>query len=425
MKRAILLAPFLAIVVLISVWPGESWAIPAFARKYGVNCTMCHSAFPRLNDFGTRYRDNGYRLPGRENDERTVLQGPAPIALRTSAGYDYESFKNTPDAEDVSQLRLGGLDLLSGGLLGRNIGYFVIYTPQITASRGVAGQEGALEMANVVFPRLKTGWLNVRAGRFEPAFVAFSVKRHLSFSPYEIYDYTFPGGAAFSETQTGIEVFGHGARGIHYAVGILDGADSGPEGVNPADDSPGDLNLADDSPADVYARASMVFGAGEGQTAGHRVGVVGYRGKSRYWIYDTATDPPTLLRRSDRKSYSRYGVDASLNFAQVNVALQYLWGTDDGGFWGATSDADFSGGFAEVSYQPLTRLVGFARYDRICTPDAAEEDRVSRYTVGGRYYLTDQIALHGEYSRRAIGFRAAGEDDATDRSFTARLDFAF
>lgn len=410
MKRAILLAPFLAIVVLISAWPGESWAVPVFARKYGVNCTMCHSAFPRLNDFGTRYRDNGYRLPGRENDERTVLQGPAPVALRTSAGYDYESFRNTPDAEDVNQFRLGGLDLISGGLLGRNIGYFVIYTPQITASRGVAGQEGALEMASVVFPRLKTGWLNVRAGRFEPAFVPFSVKRHLSLSPYEIYDYTFPGGSAFSSTQTGVEVFGQGARGIHYAVGILDGADSGPD----------DVNLADDSPADFYLRASMVFGAGEGQTAGHRVGVVGYQGKSRYWV-----DAPADTIRSDRKCYSRYGVDASLNFAQVNVALQYLWGTDDRGFWGATSDADFSGGFAEVSYQPFTRLVGFARYDQVSTPDAAEEERVSRYSLGGRYYLTDQIALHGEYSRRAVGFRAPGTDDATERSFTARLDFAF
>jgi len=410
MKRAILLAPFLAVVVLISAWPGEAWAIPAFARKYGVNCTMCHSAFPRLNDFGTRYRDNGYRLPGRESDERTVLQGPAPVALRTSAGYDYESFKNTPGAEDVNQFRLGGLDLLSGGLLGHDIGYFLIYTPQITASRGVAGQEGSLEMASVVFPRLKTAWLNVRAGRFEPAFVAFSVKRHLSFSPYEIYDYTFPGGSAFSETQTGIEVFGQGARGIHYAVGILDGADSGPD----------EVNLSDDSPADIYVRASMVFGAGEGQTAGHRVGVVGYQGKSRYWV-----DAPANTIRSERKSYSRYGVDGSLNFAQVNVALQYLWGTDDRGFWGGTSDADFSGGFAEVSYQPFTWLVGFARYDLVSTPDAAEEERISRYSLGGRYYLTDQIALHGEYSHRAVSFRAAGEDDATDRSFTARLDFAF
>ena len=35
-------------------------AIPAFARKHGFNCNMCHVAFPKLNDFGQRFRDNGY-----------------------------------------------------------------------------------------------------------------------------------------------------------------------------------------------------------------------------------------------------------------------------------------------------------------------------------------------------------------------------
>jgi hypothetical protein len=405
MKRAILFVPLLALIFLAAAWPGESRAVPVFARKYGFNCTMCHSAFPRLNDFGSRYRENGYRLPGRENEERTVLQGPAPFAARTGAGYDSDKFKNAPEpVGDVSQFRLQGLDLLSGGLLGSKIGYFMVYPPRISESRGVVGQDGTLEMASAVFARLAgSSWLNVRAGRFEPAYAAFSVKRHLTVSPYEIYDYTFPDGIPFSETQSGVEVFGLGGKGLHYAAGVLEGAES---------------NLSDDSPADYYARVSMVFGPGEGQTAGHRVSLIGYQGKARHLPVEA---PATL-----RESYTRYGLDASLNFGRVNLALQYLAAKDDKGFWtGATSDPTYSGGFAEVLFQPRTDLVAFARYDRVSPPDEAPEESLSRYTAGARYYFEDQVALHAEYSSRKVSLREAGVPDATEKFFTVRLDFAF
>jgi len=31
-------------------------AIPAFARKYGLACSACHTAWPELNAFGQRFR---------------------------------------------------------------------------------------------------------------------------------------------------------------------------------------------------------------------------------------------------------------------------------------------------------------------------------------------------------------------------------
>ena len=37
-------------------------AIPAFARKYGLPCSACHTAWPELNNFGQVFRDNGYQL---------------------------------------------------------------------------------------------------------------------------------------------------------------------------------------------------------------------------------------------------------------------------------------------------------------------------------------------------------------------------
>ncbi|MEI6913826.1 MAG: hypothetical protein WCL39_01715 [Armatimonadota bacterium] len=374
-------------------------AIPVFARKYGFNCTTCHSNFPRLNDFGVRYRQNGYQLPGRENEEKTVLESPTPIAMRTSAGYNYNKFENTSDSTDVNQFQLNGLDILSAGLIGPNIGYMLVYPPQIEGSRGVVAQTGVLEMASVVFSNIGSTMLNVRAGRFEPAYVAFSAKRMLSVSSYEIYDFAFPGGSAFSDTRTGIELTGYDRQGFSYATGLVNGSNSA---------------TSTDGTDDVYLRVSKVFGAGEGQTAGQRIGLLGYSGRGR----GTPGSVPTL---STRESYSRFSLDASLNFDRFNFAAQYLHGKDNKALWGTASDVKFSGGFAELSYMPSTSIVGFTRYECVNTGDLDQD--VKRWTVGGRYYFQDNIALHLEYSDR--NQNQPGFSDATERFFTTRLDFAF
>jgi len=399
MKRN-LLSMLLLGATLLGFAAGDAGAIPVLARKYGFNCTMCHSNIPRLNDFGQLYRMNGYRLPGRENVERTVLETPAPVAFRTSVGYNGES-SNAPGA-DVSALQLNGLDILSAGLLGRDIGYFMVYVPQMASSRGVAGQDGSLEMASVVFSHLGSNWLNVRLGRYEPAYVAFSVKRQLSVSPYEIYDAAFPGGPAYSETQTGIEISGYSRTGFQYAGGVVTGSET---------------NHPEDTPMDGYARLAYVFGPGRGQTAGQRIGLLGSAGSAR----------PQSGTVTGKQTFYRGGAEASLNAAHLNLALQYLYGRDQAPLWQRpTNDDDitWSGGFAELSALPRVDLVVFARYDYVDAPSIQNTD-VSRATVGGRYYLEDNVALHLEYSYRTVKSTVTGQDDATLSFVTARVDLAF
>lgn len=403
MNRQYLAVVLLVFATVLCILPTPSAAVPVFARKYGFECTMCHSGFPRLNDFGMRFRQNGYQLPGRENEEQTVLQGPAPFAARTSAGWNYRH--STPDnTADVNQFQLNGLDLISAGLLGKNIGYFVLYMPHIKEMRGVAGQDGTLEMGNVVFSNIGTNWLNVRAGRMEPAYVPTSVKRRLSFSSYEIYDYAFPGGLALSDTQTGAEVYGQGrwpvsGLALGYALGYMNG---------------GETNLADDPPSDFYGRAYVVIGPGEGQTAGQRIGFIAYSGNSRSF----------LLPDADRVRFTRYGFDASLNVAQLNIALQYLHGTDNKELWNVPEDGTVSGGFVELNWQPMTRIVAFGRYDWVNQPDFVNADR-SAFTIGTRYYFVDQLALHCEYSRRTLNFTGSAVPDEKGNAFSLAADFAF
>jgi hypothetical protein len=83
---------------------------------------------------------------------------------------------------------------------------------------------------------------------------------------------------------------------------------------------------------------------------------------------------------------------------------------------------NWSGFFAELSWQPLVECVAFARYDRVDAPGATGQD-ITRLTGGGRYYFADNLALHLECSRRTLDTRASA--DPTEDLATARLDFGF
>ncbi|MBI4375105.1 MAG: hypothetical protein HY549_01520 [Elusimicrobia bacterium] len=48
---------------LCPVRPGHmpvAQAVPPYARKYGISCSQCHTAFPALNDYGREFKLNGY-----------------------------------------------------------------------------------------------------------------------------------------------------------------------------------------------------------------------------------------------------------------------------------------------------------------------------------------------------------------------------
>ncbi len=395
------LAAALLFAAVLSLAPAPARAIPAFARQYGFGCSNCHSGFPRLNDFGHRFRRNGYRIPGKESEEKTVFEtGVPPVAARAAAAFNVDQFRATPSATNVNGFQVGYLDLLAAGLLSQRIGFLVVYPPPIPEALGLAAQPGSLEMANVIFSEpFSTRWLNVRAGRFEPAYVAFSVKRQLSVSPREAYDFAFPGGPPLSLTQSGIELSGYGGKTEYYA-GWISGSPT---------DRPTDI------PADVYVRLTQVLGNGEGQTAGQRLGVAAWYGSAR----------PEGEPGQPRRGYWRVGLDASLNLGHFNLALQGLLLNDAPELWGATGPVNSLAGFAELSWMPRNDWVAFARFDGVVLPAAIASDPVLRGGAGVRYYPIDNLAVHLEYSHATGQVLIAGQPRATQDFATLRLDWAF
>src|SRR5215467_14743201 len=119
------LAAALGLLFLTFSLSQQAEAIPAFARKYGLRCSACHEAWPMLNYFGQKFKDNGYQLM---NDrDSPVWHNPSywPVTFRMTPFWHLESSDkvsyDTPGGSAAvkrvtfSGFDYGGLDILSAG----------------------------------------------------------------------------------------------------------------------------------------------------------------------------------------------------------------------------------------------------------------------------------------------------------------------
>src|SRR5258708_9276415 len=72
---------FIALILMVILPTGSSYAIPAFSRQYGTSCSTCHVDFPKLNDFGKAFKDAGFKFP---KDDETFIKIP-PVMLGSPA----------------------------------------------------------------------------------------------------------------------------------------------------------------------------------------------------------------------------------------------------------------------------------------------------------------------------------------------------
>ena len=422
-----LLAFLMLTTVLIMLLPETGSAIPAFARKHGFNCNMCHTSFVKLNDWGQRFRNNGYQVPGQQGLEKNVIETAPPISIRTSTGATlYHSKKEHPvgytDAGNTNGFGVYGFDLLAAGVLHKNISFLLIYTPRVDEPtsdyKGTdASQPGALESANIVFRNLVPDALNLRIGRFEPAYHAISSKRsYYIMQPYEIYSYQSPsGGFNYDDNQFGIELTGQSSVGTHYSFGVVNG--SGPRPDN-------------NKTKDLYLTLHQVIGRGEGQSAGQRIGVFSYLGWQPTSV-GLITAPTGENNGTDNKELYRFGGDVSLNWQTFNLRGLFLYGVDRRGLnpleYGVTDDYKYSGGFVELDYAalPNNRLLASAMLNWVEPPCYDKNSRIRAISALLRYYLGDwtavNVALHAEYTHKQTGKVFPFKED----SFALLVDFDF
>jgi len=190
-------------------------ALPAFARKYGLRCSACHEAWPMLNYFGQKFKDNGYQLMNDRDAPIWQNNGYWPVTIRITPSWHRESTDKVAVDQTGGQQRItshgfdvGGLDLLSGGTLDKNLSFLFV----------LSSDENAVfhfESVNARFDNLfGSPWLNVKVGKFELDNIV-SEKRGLTLSGsgggFQLYHF-IPVGDSNFVGQIGDNQFRHEAR---------------------------------------------------------------------------------------------------------------------------------------------------------------------------------------------------------------------
>lgn len=450
----------------------EANAIPAFARKYGFACNVCHvPGFPKLNDFGNIFRDHGYEL-GADQDLPThegITMGYWPVSFRTTVGYQAANLRVDGSGATTGSFGFTGLDILSFGLLHRHISFGLVYTPGLGSAgfgaNSTAGQ-GDLESAFVrlnnlerfVGGRSDTYLANLKVGKFELD-VPFSEKRSQTLNtPFVMYHYQpgtpysavlsnltasrynsygNPNDFAIGENQPGAELAGiaqtPGNGYFRYSLAALSTSN-----LNAG-------NVGGGRGTNFYGHVTQSFG-GYGIVTGHRIGLFGAYGNAPTVVNPAC--PSCAAVAGGGQPFYRAGADVSFTFdGQWNLFGAFMHANDSQNLFASQAilnaqNASWNGALVQLDWFPtllpvfhmpgwlFTYRYDLIRNDRQGDPSFAKNyNDIDSHTWMARYYIhqsnrTD-IALHAEYNTfRAKGVGVGGGDQL-GQTMLVGLDLAY
>jgi hypothetical protein len=462
--RALLLA-----FTLLGCLP-SAHAIPGFGRKYGLRCSSCHEAWPMLNAFGQKFKDNGYQLM---NDrDSPIWQNPSywPVTFRITPNWHRESNNkvavDTPAGPDTGEQQItstgfdvSGLDFHTAGTLDRNVSFYVLPSSDST---------GAFHFETVMarFDNLTgSSWLNVKLGKFELDNLV-SEKRILTLSNdggfYQIYHFIPVGdGNIFGQigdNQLGVEVMGHSVDDrTRYSAALISSND-------------GDVNLPDGANSYTgFFTFSKAFDSGK--LGLQRIGAYAMVGEAATAYSTSTTDtggiatttPPVPVVSTSpiggsgigNKPFNREGFVGEFYLGKVDfqVVSQHGW---DNAWFGAgygqglpgqnnlpgttlpvgARSPSWNGGFVETHYLWNPQLILIQRSEWVRMSQQAlvsmpsNLGNIDAYTFACRWYpiMTSRagLAIHNEYSWvRQIGTAPVTNTDLESSSLMIGVDFAF
>ena len=339
---SILLAPFLFVLLSVSatslhadtgstgrVVLGEGHAeIPAFARKYGFSCSVCHAPIPRLTEFGDTFAGNGFQISSKEEPRDTIdtgdpllrLMKDVPLAIRFD-GYAQANTLGDSDAVSNDLSFPWGIKLLSGGPIANNISYYIYF---FLSERGeIAG----LEDAYLQFTDIWSSGVSIMAGQFQVSDPLFKRELRMTFEDYQLYRIRMGDARADLTYDRGVMVPFSPWKNGDWTLGVVNG-----QGLRDATEA---RQYDRDNSKNLFARYSHSLGP-------VRLGVFGLYGK------EDANDVSNEI--------VWFGPDASLalgGWGELN--LQYLRRQDTRPFFDtpdAPTDTWANSVLAEVIWWP-------------------------------------------------------------------------
>ncbi len=408
-------------------------AVPAFARKYGLPCSACHTAWPKLNDFGTAFRDRGYQI-GNDRDS-PIWQNNAyfPVTARITPNWHLEHTTNqqvdsipgggtgsTIVAGNVTQhgFDLSGMDLWLVGTLYKNITESILPTTDSTAT-------WHFENAYVRFDNLKgSPWFNLKFGHFELNEL-ISEKRFLFLSGngglYQSYHFVPPGDSnnfGLGDNESGIELMGHNANSYtRYSIAVLSSSEGGVGFTNSVESGGGAIGRT----YDVYATFDQAFQVGHDSMGASRIQGFVYAGQ-RPTYYQTSSG--VQLVGIGNEPFYRVGVASEFYIGKLDIMPFYMHAHDNV-FLGTSTPSNgtlptgaqapsWNGAFVEAQYYQSPQLVFVGRYEAIrmqtqaLPTNPSDLGNIDAYSVGYRWYpimfSRAGLAFHNEFSiTKSIG----------------------
>jgi hypothetical protein len=446
-------------------------ALPAFARKYGMPCSSCHEAWPKLSPFGQAFKDNGYQM-GNDRDA-PIFQQPAywPVTFRMTPIWHRESLGRQavdgPVAGGVTttvEQRLtthgfdwSGLDFHTGGTLAKNFSFYVLPS---------SNNAGAFHFESVwarLDNLLGSSWLNIKLGKFELDNL-LSEKRILTLTniagTYQNYHFqpftevsplstplAIPFGVGIGDNQDGVEWMGHSKDDrTRISAALLSAND-------------GQFSLPTSRGYNGFFAASQAFEAGS--LGLQRVGAFAYVGQApTYFQFNNSTAPGTNVAGTGvgNKGYYRAGLIGMWYVKKLDITTMFFHGWDSA-FLGTGTPANvalptgaraptWNGGLFETHYTYSPQLILINRYELIrmsrqalpidatnpflpgvSVPSANFGD-IDTLTFGYRYYpfISSRagFAFHNEFAiSRQRGVSPVNGLDVTNSSLLVGFDFAF
>jgi hypothetical protein len=424
----------------------DAHALPAFARKYGLRCSACHEAWPMLNYFGQKFKDNGYQLMNDRDAPIWQNNGYWPVTFRITPNWHRDSSDKVAVDQAVSGQRkisstgfdLSGLDFHTGGTLDKNISFYVLPSSDSSGNFHFETVMGRLDNL------FGSPWLNLKLGKFELDNLV-SEKRILTLTSisgvYETYHFMPVGdGNIFGQigdNQLGMEWLGHSANDrTRVSAALLSSADGNvglPFGANSYSG---------------FFTASQAFEAGKFGV--QRIGAYAMVGEAPTIFFTSGGAP--IPGAIGNKSFHREGFVGLFYLGKLDfqVVTQHGW---DNAWFGAGygqgspnngpgvtlppgSRAPTWNGYMVEShyvYSPQLIFIQRSEWERMSQQalptNASNLGNIDMYTFGFRYYpiMTSRagFAWHNEYSwvrRRGV---APDLTDLTSSSLLTGFDFDF
>lgn len=324
--------------IITSIITSDIFAIPAFARKYGMTCKTCHSPFPKLKAYGDEFAGNGFQLKDQDapryyvetGDPELSLIRDVPLAMRLEGYVTY----NQGNAEQSDFTAPIVFKLLSGGAITKDFAYYVYYILE-------SGQVGKLEDAWLMFNNVFGSELDFTIGQFQVCDPLFKRELRLTRDDYYIYKVK-PGYSNVNLTYD---------RGIMLTYGFESGTDLALQVVNGSGIGEGFTtgNFDDDKYKNVMGRISQDVGEH------FRIGAMGYWGKEQNEFSEGINGGFTTYYPENE--LWMLGGDATISFDPIELNLQYVERNDNNPYFlynqtDPIPEIATRGAFAEMIYRP-------------------------------------------------------------------------